>query len=114
MVDHNQVNQEREDKAVRAAGRLVTRIGLAAEKMDKYVTEGPDDDRIITGFNFKVRYDNQGDVLLVVRSRTVNGEEVGFQSADTPTTALVSAINRIENGQFQWKEDVPYGQRKAN
>lgn len=111
MVDHNRVYQEKFEASERAAANMLKRIGVALEKLDRWVTEAPDDEHYIMGVAIKVRYDTVGDVLVVVKADSANGKKVGFHTADTVSEAIVGMVHRLDNGQFIWKEDVPYDQR---
>lgn len=114
MVRHDLVAQEREDASKAAAGRLITRLGAALERLDVWVSEAPDDEKYVTGLNFRVRYDTEGDVLAVVKADTADGPIVGFHSAETVSAALLGLLARMDNGSLKWREDIPYAKRSNN
>lgn len=108
MVRHDEVHGAREDKNRKGAERLIERIGRAIVRLDVWAMESPDDERYVVGINIKVRYDDQGDVLIVVRADAANGPEVAFNTGDTISAALTGLANRLDNRTLKWREDTPW------
>lgn len=112
MVKHDEVAGEKYEASLRAADRLLKKLGAALERLDVWVGESPDDEHYITGVVVKVRYDSVGDVLIMVKADSAKGPVIAFHAADSMSASVLGLVNRLDNGQIQWKEDVPYEQRK--
>lgn len=107
-------NTEKSDASQRAATRLLTKMGVRLELLDRFVVEAHQDDYYVTDIRFKVRYDTVGDVLGIVKSEGPHGKRIAFHSDDTISECLVGMVNRMNNSTLKWKEDIPYGESNSN
>jgi hypothetical protein len=114
MVKHDEVYQAREDASRVAATNILTRLGAAVERLDRFVTEVPDDEHHIQSITIRFRYDYIGDVLLVARALCGKGKVVAFQTADSLQGAIQGFVNRLDNGTVEWREDKPYERGKGD
>lgn len=97
--------------SIAAADRMMRRWGEALEHLDRHVMETPDEEHYITEVRLRVRYDDAGDVLAIVKADGPGGKGIAFHSDATPATALVGLVARLNNGSLKWREDKPYGDR---
>lgn len=103
-------NTERAEKRERAAQRMMIKLGVALERLDVMTTEGLSNETYITGINIKIRYDTHGDVIVVLKADSADGKLVGFNTADSPSSAVLGLVNRLDNGTLRWREDTPYNE----
>lgn len=100
--------EARERKLIKRAERLQERMGESILTVDDYITGRLGDYDPITEVRFKVRYLDEGDILVVVKRKGEAGKTIGFGSADTLGEAVISLANRLKNGSIKWREDTPY------
>ncbi len=105
------VREAKEKKLLKSAENYVGRLGLAVISLDDNITDTPDGEHFVNEIRFKVRYDEQGDILVVVKAFGGPGKTIAFHSADTVAEGLLGLANRLTNGTLKWKEDKPYDER---
>ncbi len=114
MVKHDDVYAQREDASRRAAARLLTAIGSSLERLDRFIVEVPDDEHHIRSITIKMRFDDVGDILLMVKADSGSGPKIAFQAAESVAACITGIVNRLDNGSVKWREDLPYEQRHNN
>lgn len=103
------LTEVRERKLLRRAMKLQERMGESVLTLDDYITDTGGHNRYVVEIRFKVRYADEGDILIVVKRAGEGGKEIAFHSADTLGEAVISLANRMRNGSLKWREDKPYG-----
>lgn len=101
--------EEREAASQRAATNMLTRIGVSAEKLDRHIIETPDDTHYISQICFKVRFDDVGDILGIIKADGPDGKTIAFHNGDSIAAVLSGLASRLDNGTLKWREDKPYG-----
>jgi len=101
--------EERYDASRRAAARMMTKLGLKLEQLDRWIEDPPDGETFITELRFKMGGGWDGGILAIVKTDGGEGKRIGFHVGDTLADALVGMVNRLENGSIKWKEDTGYG-----
>jgi len=113
VVKHDDVAGAKYEASLRAAERYVKKLGMALERLDVWVTECPDDEHYVTGVNIKVRFDSVGDVLIMVKADSAEGDVLAFHAADSLSACVLGLANRLDNGNIVWRQDIPYDQRES-
>lgn len=109
----DQGNSAKEEASLRAAARLLSKLGTRVEQLDHHIVDLAHDMPDITEIRFKIRYATVGDVLGVVKGVRDGKKLIAFHSDDTFGEVLVGLVNRMNNGTLKWKEDIPYEERGA-
>ncbi len=107
-------NEAREDAkyhaSLKAASRLLEKMGKRLEQLDRWVDDPPDSETFIVEVRFKVGGKYGEGVLAIIKVDGGQGKQIAFHGADSLGEALVGLVSRLENGSLKWKEDKPYGQ----
>ncbi len=85
-------------------------VGLALVRLDSLLRSQNAAGRIpVRGITLRLGYTWGSDTLITVKGWDDDGgPAVAFHSADTASSALRGAINRLLNGQLDWKYDEFY------
>lgn len=108
-------NEEKEDRkyqaSIRAADRLLARMGKRLEQLDRWADDPPDGETWITEVRFKTGSAFDEGVLAMIKVERGAEKLLAFHVADGLGEALVGLVSRLENGTLKWKEDKPYDER---
>ena len=103
--------EAKEARLLKAAEGHVARVGDAVMYLALCVEDPPGGDRWLKEIRIKVRYGEEGDVLVVVKAEGSEGNQVAFHSGDRVDDVVIGLANRLRNGSLKWREDKPYEQK---
>lgn len=103
----------RERRLIKAAESYRERLGECVMLLDDYVRGERGDGEFLTEIRLKIRYETEGDILVVLKRAHEGDKEIAFHSADNVAEAVKGAVNRMLNGSLTWREDEPYEGRAS-
>lgn len=83
-------------------------LGVSAERVDQAAAGDGLEGRTLYDIRFQLDADNGSGVLVIVKSRSASGKEVGFVGGSTFTEALLSVGKRLARESLKWREDKPW------
>jgi len=82
------------------------RVGEALAWLDRMCSESYTGEYNLQVVKLRLGITDEVETLCIVEALGPDGGPVvGFNGAQTPTEALVGAVNRIKNGAMKWKVD---------
>ncbi len=104
--------EAKEKRLLKAAATHVGRVGESAMYLAQCVEDPPGGERWLKEIRFKVRYGEEGDVLVVLKAEGSEGNQVAFHSGDRVDDVIIGVAARLRNGSLKWREDKPYDGKK--
>lgn len=98
----------------KAADNLLRKLGVRVEYLDRWLSDPPDEQTYVYAIHIKEGAAWDGGILFVLRAQQGSEKVVGFHSSDSLVEGFAGLAQRLANGSFQWKVDVPYGDRNGN
>jgi hypothetical protein len=106
VVDMGRASDQEEIKRERRATAHEDRVAVAMRQLDLMCMAEYSGEVVPTMIKLRLGVTDEVETLCVVEATGPDGGPlVGFNGAQTPTEALVGAINRVRNGQMKWRVD---------
>lgn len=95
-----------ERKAELASARVDERLAGALHQLDWMCSSRYSGEMVPTSIKLRIGVTDEVETLCIVEAVGGDGTPVvGFNGAQSPSEALIGAINRIRNGQMKWRVD---------